>query len=244
MNVRALVCDIYCTVLDVGPPPADAETQWEILWRDYFERAPRLALSEVAREAERIIAREHTSARAAGIAFPEIFWPHVLCEALPELQRCTAEALDDFALRHASLRHSVRLAEGAAKTLQHCRARGILLGIASNAQPYTLRELAGALTGAGLPHDLFTADLTFWSFAHGFSKPDPHVFRLLGARLLARGLRPHECLMVGDRLDNDILPAKSQGWPTWQLRASTSASGGSSSPGGSWAELLRALEQE
>jgi FMN phosphatase YigB (HAD superfamily) len=243
MNVRALICDIYCTVLDVGPPPLDAEARWEVLWRDYFARAPRLALTDFAREAERIIAREHTTARAAGIAFPEIFWPHVLCEVLPELQSCTAEALDDFALRHASLRHTVRLAAGAAATLQRCRTGGMLLGIASNAQPYTLRELAGALADGGLPHDLFAADLTFWSFAHGFSKPDPHVFRLLTARLQAQGVRPHESLMVGDRIDNDILPAQAQGWRTWRLSPSAGDSaGGSPSSGGSWAELLRALE--
>lgn len=240
MKVRALICDIYCTVLDVGPPPGDAEAQWELLWRETFDRAPRLSLSDFAREAERVIAREHATARAAGIPFPEIFWPDVVGEALPELQSCTAKARDDFALRHASLRHSVRLADGAAATLQHCRARGILLGIASNAQPYTLRELAGAFGEAGLPADLFASDLTFWSFAHGFSKPDPHAFRLLGARLKIRGVQPQECLMVGDRLDNDILPARSQGWQTWQLRASTAAAGGS--PGGMWEELQRILE--
>ena len=68
--------------------------------------------------------------------------------------------------------------------------------------------------------------------AHGFSKPDPHVFRLLSARLQARGIAAGDTLMVGDRLDNDIAPARAQGWRTWQLGA---ASGGET--GGDWAAL-------
>ena len=60
--------------------------------------------------------------------------------------------------------------------------------------------------------DLFERDLCVLSFEHGFSKPDPHVFRILTARLLAGGIRPGETLMVGDRLDNDILPEAAQEW--------------------------------
>jgi FMN phosphatase YigB (HAD superfamily) len=66
---------------------------------------------------------------------------------------------------------------------------------------------------------MFDRELRFWSFENGFSKPDPHVFRILTARLEARGISPAETLMVGDRLDNDIEPAKAQGWQTWQLTA-------------------------
>jgi FMN phosphatase YigB (HAD superfamily) len=91
------------------------------------------------------------------------------------------------------------------------------MGIASNAQPYTLRELEGALLGRGLSLAVFTPELCFWSFEHGFSKPDPHVVRLLSARLRARGVRPDDTLMVGDRMDNDIEPARAQGWQTWKL---------------------------
>jgi putative hydrolase of the HAD superfamily len=80
-----------------------------------------------------------------------------------------------------------------------------------------LRELEKALATHALGMDLFESHLCFWSFEHGFSKPDPHVFQILTARFAALGISPREILMVGDRLDNDIEPAKAQGWRTWQF---------------------------
>ena len=89
-----------------------------------------------------------------------------------------------------------------------------------------------ALAAHGLGLDLFDRDLCFWSFEHGFSKPDPHVFQILTARLAARGIRPAETLMVGDRLDNDIEPAQAHGWQTWQLGPAAD---------GDWAALARSV---
>ena len=45
----------------------------------------------------------------------------------------------------------------------------------------------------------------------GLSKPDPRIF---SAALERAGCRPEEALMVGDRIDNDIAPAKAQVWQT------------------------------
>jgi HAD superfamily hydrolase (TIGR01549 family) len=112
---------------------------------------------------------------------------------------------------------TLRLAGHAADCLRRLNEDGVPLGIASNAQAYTLRELDAALRSAGLNLSMFDPGLRFWSFEHGFSKPDPHVFRILAARLEARGISPAETLMVGDRLDNDIEPARAFGWQTWQL---------------------------
>jgi FMN phosphatase YigB (HAD superfamily) len=93
----------------------------------------------------------------------------------------------------------------------------IALGIVSNCQPYTRRELNRALASAGLRWTLFMRPLCFLSFEHGFSKPDPHVFRLLTARLAAMGIAPAEALVVGDREDHDIEPARRQGFQIWHL---------------------------
>jgi FMN phosphatase YigB (HAD superfamily) len=80
-----------------------------------------------------------------------------------------------------------------------------------------LRELDAALAAAGLTRDLFDPRLTFLSFEHGFSKPDPNVFRLLTARLRGQGLAPGEALMVGDRADNDLAPARAHGWQAFAI---------------------------
>jgi FMN phosphatase YigB (HAD superfamily) len=241
MNLRAAIFDIYKTILEVGAPPADAEGRWIALCHELLEGAPRLGLAGFGADCERIVAREHAAARRLGIAWPEIYWPDVVLEVLPELAPLTPARRAEFMFRQVGLWHTVRLMPGAGETLRTLKQRGILLGIASNAQPYTLRELGEALAGAGLDGELFAPDLCFWSFLHGFSKPDPHVFRLLAARLSARGVAPADTLMIGDRNDNDIEPARAQGWQTWRLttrpHADRAAAGG-------WAELAAYLDDE
>jgi HAD superfamily hydrolase (TIGR01549 family) len=49
----------------------------------------------------------------------------------------------------------------------------------------------------------------------GFSKPDPRLFRYVLDRACCH---PGEALMVGDRLDNDIAPAKRLGLKTARIR--------------------------
>lgn len=234
MNIRAVIFDIYGTLLQVGPPPPGADAVWERLWRDRLKTSARLNLAQFSAACDRVIAREHEAARARGILHPEIFWPEVVREVLPEIGPLSLEASDDFLYGQARLWHSVRLPAEVAEALRAFSRSGLRLGVASNAQPYTERELAEALAGAGLARAIFTPALCFWSYAHGFSKPDPHVFQILNARLAALGIAPGETLMVGDRLDNDIEPAKAAGWHTWQV----------GSPGDvDWAGLRTRLSQ-
>jgi putative hydrolase of the HAD superfamily len=217
VNIRAVIFDIYGTLLEVNPPTEDAPARWEQLWRDNFATSPRLALAQFSAACNDILTREHAHARARGIPFPEVCWPAVAAEALPELRGFSAVERDRFLFQQAQLWHTVRMAAEAAATLRWLKDRPGLLGIASNAQAYTLRELEKALATHALGMDLFEGHLCFWSFEHGFSKPDPHVFQILTARFAALGISPREILMVGDRLDNDIEPAKAQGWRTWQF---------------------------
>ncbi len=233
MNLRAVIFDIYGTLLEVSPPSAQAPAAWEQLWRASFHTAPRLTLARFSAACDDIIAREHALARARGIAFPEVSWPAVAGEAAPELAGLSPEGRDEFLFQQARLWHTVRLAAGAPDLLRDLHEKGMALGVASNAQAYTLRELQEALAAHGLGFDLFERDLCFWSFQHGFSKPDPHVFQVLAARLTARGIAPAQCLMVGDRLEHDIDPARAFGWRTWLL-----GRGGD----GDWAGLRRWLE--
>lgn len=233
MKLRAAIFDVYGTLLEVGPPPPDADEQWTALCREFLGGPPRLELARFTAACNTIVAREHATARSAGILHPEVCWPAVTREALPELARLAEAAQDEFLYRHAQRAHGVGLAPDAVETLGLLVARGVLLGIASNAQPYTLRELDTALAAAGLDLAVFREEICFWSFHHGFSKPDPHVFRLLTARLQALGIVARETLMVGDRADNDIEPARAQGWQTWLLTASPPPD----TTGGTWRGL-------
>ncbi len=49
----------------------------------------------------------------------------------------------------------------------------------------------------------------------GLAKPDPRFFLAI---LTAAGADPRDCLMIGDRLGNDIAPAKALGMKTLRLR--------------------------
>jgi FMN phosphatase YigB (HAD superfamily) len=219
MKLRAILFDIYGTLLEVAPPPQDVEKLWRELWRETFGIEPRVRLGQFKAACDAVVAREHGAARAAGVAFPEVFWPDIVGEALPESLRLRGEVRRAFMRGHARLTHTVQLVRGAVGVLRQLHERDVLLGLASNSQPYTLPELEAEFAPSGLSVGIFHPSLRYLSFENGFSKPDPHVFRLLAARLRALGVQAGESLMVGDRLDNDIEPARAQGFQTWQMTA-------------------------
>jgi putative hydrolase of the HAD superfamily len=140
-------------------------------------------------------------------------WPSVFRRAFKPARSIEAQTLSDFIYHHAALVHSVGPMPGAKAILRRCREAGIVCGIASNAQAYTLRELREALAPEGL--GFFDSRLVFWSFENGFSKPDPHVFQILAARLAGLGIAPEETLVIGDREDNDLRPAQALGFQTF-----------------------------
>lgn len=229
--IRAVICDVYRTILDVLPPPPDAAARW----RDLAATVPGLVeppgLADVSARCREIVAHDHAIAHERGIRFPEVAWPHVMLRALPQLATLTERAREDFIFQHMQLSRMLAPADGAAEFLRACHVRGWVLGIASNAQHYTLRELEEALGSVGLSSSIFDPDMVVWSYQNGFSKPDPHVFQILSARLASRGIRPPEILMIGDRHDNDIEPARAFGWQTAMI-----------GPGGtSWPELTERL---
>lgn len=237
VTVRAAVFDVYGTLLEVGAPPGNADLLWQQLFERMLNAPPSLSRTEFSRRTSQVIVRRHAEARACGIRWPEIGWPAVVLEVIPGLFRLSARKRAEFILRQMQIGRTLKLMAGAADCLRWLNKNGVLLGIASNAQAYTLRELDDALGDAGLNLSMFDPELRFWSFDHGFSKPDPHAFRILTARLEARGFSPGETLMVGDRLDNDIEPARAFGWLTWQLAGRPGAR-----PGGNWNELTSWLK--
>lgn len=84
--------------------------------------------------------------------------------------------------------------------LRALRNAGVLIGIAGN-QPLDTEQ---ALRTLGVP-----ADIVASSASWGVEKPDPAFF----ARIVAAtdGLAPSEIAYVGDRLDNDVEPARLAG---------------------------------
>ncbi len=79
------------------------------------------------------------------------------------------------------------------------RKRGYFIGIAGNQS----RDLLDSMLTLGLDADLITT-----SDHLGFDKPSPKFFEAL---LSQTGFRPEDAAYVGDRVDNDILPAQAAG---------------------------------
>ncbi len=83
--------------------------------------------------------------------------------------------------------------------LSELRAAGYRIGLAGN-QP---KDAEAALAAAGIRAD-FIASSAGW----GVEKPDLRFFAKVAE---AAGCEPREIAYVGDRLDNDVLPAKAAG---------------------------------
>jgi FMN phosphatase YigB (HAD superfamily) len=235
-GIKAVICDVYRTILDVGEAPEDAEERWDLLCRGALGRTPELSLEQLSIRYSDIIAEDHQKAQKRGILYPEVNWPSVMSRAVPGLETLARDDMEAFLFDHAQLSRGLRIMPGCAAVLRECHERGILLGLASNAQAYTVRELGLALSGAKLNSSIFQPDLTFWSFEHGFSKPDPYVFEILRTRLQNRCLSESEALIVGDREDNDIVPARMAGWRTWLLQNDQNGK-----EQGNWRALAHAL---
>ena len=90
--------------------------------------------------------------------------------------------------------------------LAQVRSSGRLVGVAGNQTP-AMEEWARS---AGLPVDLVTSSASL-----GVRKPDPAFFQRLVA---LADVRPAEVAYVGDRVDNDVLPALHAGLVAFHLR--------------------------
>jgi FMN phosphatase YigB (HAD superfamily) len=98
------------------------------------------------------------------------------------------------------------LAPGARECLADLRAAGLRVGVAAN-QPAAVAPLLAELLEPG---ELMGISET-WEVA----KPDPAFF----ARIIAElGLAPGEIAYVGDRVDNDVVPAADAGMVAVHLR--------------------------
>lgn len=82
------------------------------------------------------------------------------------------------------------------------------IGIIANQNPGT----SARLKKFGL---LQYIDPVIASAEEGVAKPDPRIFELALERA---GCQPEEAVMIGDRLDNDIVPAKQIGMKTVWIR--------------------------
>lgn len=101
-----------------------------------------------------------------------------------------------------------RLYPCAARVLEALRRRGDRLGVIANQSPGT----SARLEAWGI-RSCF--DVVIASAEAGVAKPDAAIFR---RALSCAGCAAEEAVMVGDRIDNDIVPARALGMKTVWIR--------------------------
>ncbi len=95
--------------------------------------------------------------------------------------------------------------------LNCCRDRGIRMGIISNGPGEHQREKIKTL---GL-EAYFSPELVILSGEVGVSKPDGKIFEIAED---AAGESPNDLIYVGDSEENDVIPARAQGWTAIRYR--------------------------
>jgi FMN phosphatase YigB (HAD superfamily) len=116
--------------------------------------------------------------------------------------------------------------------IERLRADGWLVGVAANQPAYAEEPLRAALPGL---------DLLGLSDVWGVEKPTPAFFERVVSEL---GVPASRIVFVGDRLDNDVLPAQRAGMKGVLLRRGPWGLRDAASPGASAADLrVDGLEQ-
>lgn len=177
---------IRAVLFDVGGP-----LDTEVLSEQHIDEQLRAALARegiAVSDAEYAAAEEWAVASFASDAYSAIAWR--LCGGCPELAERVRGT--HFPGRQFQLR------EGVPELLAKLHARGLLLGLAANQPANILAELDALGIGRYFGHREVSGH-------HGFRKPDVRLFLRACEDL---GVEPKECIMVGDRIDNDIAPAK------------------------------------
>ena len=206
--IRCLLCDIYGTLLisgigDVGQTQIEAMTIERLSWL-----LERYCISQPAKQVidnlHQAIQREHLQARGTGIEFPEVRIEKIWQQLLPSKSR---KEILCFAIEFEMLLNPVWPMPHLSQLLSVCRQRGILLGVISNAQFFTL-SLFELLTEASLDSLGFCQDLMFLSYHLGIAKPSGRLFQMAVDQLKKVGIDPRRTAYIGNDMRKDIRPAK------------------------------------
>ena len=135
-------------------------------------------------------------------AYKALIWK--LCDADREKAQRVYTRMHNL----ASDRDTFRLRDGISNVLEDLHFRGIMLGLVANQPASTIAVLHRHGLGDLFQHQAVSGTL-------GYRKPDVRLFL---AACEALQVTPEECVMVGDRIDNDIAPAATLGMFTVLFR--------------------------
>ena len=199
---RSAPTAIRAVLFDVGGP-----IDTEVASEEANDRAIRAAL-----EAEGVPVTDAAYASANAYAV-EAFAPDAYASIIWRLASSDpAVARRAYARFHSAARLTepggIELRPGIGDLIPALHARGLLLGIAANQPLRVIDQLDRHGIGRYFAHREVSG-------RHGYRKPDVRLFLRACEDLQ---VEPAECVMVGDRIDNDIAPAKLLGMRTILFR--------------------------
>jgi putative hydrolase of the HAD superfamily len=122
--------------------------------------------------------------------------------------RAVAERAHRTMLQMAHARNSFELRDGIGDVIAWLHGRSLRLGLAANQPESTLALFDAHGIGRYFHHREVSG-------THGYRKPDVRLFLRCCDDLR---VAPAECIMVGDRIDNDVAPARLLGMRTVLFR--------------------------
>ncbi|MBN1515427.1 HAD family hydrolase [Candidatus Sumerlaeota bacterium] len=225
-GIRAVAFDVYGTLAisssgDIGLTSRDDKAsaiEWAALETGIIA-APNGIGKTGARYYEEEVRAAQDRRRAEGIDYPEVeireVWRAVfqrlhqdgLCES-----RLDINAIEMFGALFECRMNPTCAMPGLRETLAQLHARGLPLGIVSNAQYYTPPMLEYELRQSHLDAG-FDERLCVWSFDARIGKPSVALYETFATRLRTRcALEPEQCLFVGNDMLKDIWAASQAGF--------------------------------
>jgi putative hydrolase of the HAD superfamily len=191
---------IRAVIFDIGGP-IDLETQFEAAIdadiRAGLEREGITVSDEAYAAAEQ---------RAVEVCAPSIYRSILWQFTRPDGALC--RRVDDWLEERAAKRSFFELRPGISDVLESIHSQELKIGLAANQPLSVLQHLDEHGIGRYFENEGISG-------RHGFRKPDVRVFLQARTDL---GVQAGECIMVGDRMDNDIVPAKLLGMRTVRVR--------------------------
>ncbi len=206
MKYTNLIFDLYGTLVDIHTEETDRvweQTAWYFGYYGAHWTGP-----ELKKAFRQEMARREGHAGQSYECFPDIPFEGVFAALFR--QRGVMEKAADLGVQAAQLfriasTDYIRVYPGVVEALRSLRRKGFRLWLLSNAQQvFTACELR--LLGLGPQFDG-----VYLSSDYGCRKPDRRFYRAL---LEERGIRPEDCLMIGNDRQTDIAGARDLGMAT------------------------------
>jgi pantothenate kinase-related protein Tda10/FMN phosphatase YigB (HAD superfamily) len=224
-KIKIVMFDLYGTILKQKVGDLEDSTNienekkllksFEKLKQEYKNSKNKINLS--SKELKKLflgfINSSHKNKKNKGINFPEVkiekIW-HSILKKIDHPQKNNKNFWFEIADNHQKFIAKRTLYKNSSKIFDYCIKNNIKLGIISNAQFYTEKDLLKLLKttqefkDVKSIYDVFEKDLCFFSYKIGFSKPNTKIFDLVNKKLSSYNISMNESLFVGNDVFNDI----------------------------------------